>query len=181
MHVVTISVSFYIIPCEIIVQNKDNHLVPYMHIQTILHYCLFMCNINSRSSVLLRSLVTNISVLQLNIKQEEVLTDLQQNSFNLQSGHSENLIIQYMRRVVPRLQVLLFTRGGKKKLNHWCRQISGTCSESPPRVFVHQMLWYLLTPCILLINFSCVDSRKYRGLWWPWTSSSRGYPNRILL
>jgi hypothetical protein len=96
MHVVTISVAFYIIPCEIIVQNKDNHLVPYMHIQTILHYCLFICIINSRSSVLLGSLVTNIIVLQLNIKQEVVLTDLQRNSFNLQSGNSESLIIQYM-------------------------------------------------------------------------------------
>jgi hypothetical protein len=115
MHGVTISVAFYIIPHEIIVQNKDNNLVPYMHIQTIVHYCLFICNIHSRSSGLLRSAVTNIIVLQLNIKQEEVLRviDLQQNSFNLQSGNSENLIIQYKRRAVPRLQVLLFTR--KKK------------------------------------------------------------------
>jgi hypothetical protein len=76
------SVAFYIIPCEIIVQNKDNHLVPYMHIQTILHYCLFIYNIHSRSSGLLRSAVTNISVLQLNIQQEEILIDLQQNFFN---------------------------------------------------------------------------------------------------
>jgi hypothetical protein len=109
MYGVTISVAFYIIPREIIVQNKDNHLVPYMHIQTILHYCLFICNIHSRSSGLLRSAVANIIVWQLNIKQEEVLIDLQQNVFNLQSGNSENLI-QYKRRVVPRLQVLLFTR-----------------------------------------------------------------------
>ena len=110
MHGVTISVAFYIILCEITVQNKYNHLVPFMHIQTVLHFCLFICTVHFRPSVLLRLVVTNISVLQLNIKQEEVLIDMQQNSFNLLSDNSKILIIQYMRRVVPRMQVLLFTR-----------------------------------------------------------------------
>jgi hypothetical protein len=63
--------------------------------------------------------------LQLNIKQGELLTDLQQNAFHLISDHSENLIIQHMRRVAPR-PVLLFTR---KKLHQLKRQISGTCSK----------------------------------------------------
>ena len=73
MYVVTISVAFYIIPCEIIVQNKDTHLVHFMHIQIILHFCLLICKIHSRSLVLLVSEVRS-SVLQLNIKQGELLT-----------------------------------------------------------------------------------------------------------
>jgi hypothetical protein len=37
-----------------------------------------------------------------------------------------------------------------EELHHWNREISGPCSRSPPRMAVHQMLWYILTPCLTL-------------------------------
>jgi hypothetical protein len=40
---------------------------------------------------------------------------------------SDNLVLEESRRVVPRLEVLLFTR---IKLHQWNREITGTCSES---------------------------------------------------
>jgi len=51
-----------------------------------------------------------------------------------------------MRRLVPRNEVLPFTR---KKLHQWNRQTSGTCSTGPLGLSVLQLLWYHLTPYFL--------------------------------
>jgi len=64
------------------------------------------------------------------------------------------------------------------------RHISGTCfSKRPSRVFLHQPLWYLLTPFSYSFKFfSYEDLRKHKiGTWWPWTSRWRRYPNGIHL
>jgi len=72
---------------------------------------------------------------------------VQQNSVNWTSYSSEILIIWHLKRVDPRLKVLLFSR--KKELCQWNRQISGTCSKWTQSVSVHQILWYLVIPCLL--------------------------------
>ena len=71
---------------------------------------------------------------------------VQQNSFNLTSGNSEILIIGHLRRVVPRLEILLFT---SKKLHHWNRQTSGTCLKKGLQECLYQLLWYKLTAFVL--------------------------------
>jgi len=70
----------------------------------------------------------------------------QKNSINLTHVNSEILLMQHTRIVVPRPEVLLFTRN---KLHQWSRQISETCSKRPPGVSVHKAVWHLLTPCFL--------------------------------
>lgn len=59
----------------------------------------------------------------------------------------------HFRRVVQSPEALLLTR---KKLHQWNSPISGTCSERPPRVYVHQPFWHLLT----LVSYS--NSFSYR-------------------
>ena len=71
---------------------------------------------------------------------------VQQNSFNLTSDNSGILTIRYLRRVVPRPEVFLFTI--KSFINK-----TGSCHihvpKRPQRVSVHQQLWYRLTPCLV--------------------------------
>ena len=103
---------------------------------------------------------------------------LQQNSFNPISDNPESLIIWHLRRVVPRLEVLLFT---SKHRHHWTRQISGTCSKTPPRVSL--LVWYFLTRCFLLhqlLHLWKLQKTQER-IWWPWTSGWRSFSNGILL
>ena len=71
---------------------------------------------------------------------------IQQISFKPMSSNLETQIIWHL-RVVPRPEVLLFIR---KKLHWGTRHISGTCPKRPPRVFMHQPMWYFLTPCLLV-------------------------------
>jgi len=67
-----------------------------------------------------------------------------QNLFNLMYDNPEILIIQYLRRVVPSPEVLLFSR---KKLHQFNRQISGHVQKGLPRarsfssVMLHSIDW----------------------------------------
>ena len=100
------------------------------------------------------------------------------NTFNVMSDNPAILTIKNLRRVVPRLEVLLFT---SKNLHHWSRQISRTCSNRPPRVSIHQPLCCLLPLVCYPVNiFSCEDSRKQKRIQLPWTIVWR-YPNGIFL
>lgn len=56
---------------------------------------------------------------------------LQQNSCNTTYENSEILIIWHLRRVVPRLEILMFTR---RKPVQWNKYISGTFSKRLPEV-----------------------------------------------
>ena len=71
---------------------------------------------------------------------------VQPNSFNLTSDNLEILIIQHLRRVFPRPEVMLFIK------QSFCSatDISGICSDRLPRVSVRQLLLYLLILCLLL-------------------------------
>ena len=90
------------------------------------------------------------------------------------SSNLDILIIRLFRRVVPRMEVWIFTR---KRLHQGNRQISGTCSKRPPGVSVYQLLWCLLTHFLLLHQLLQLwRLKKYRGgPWW------RRYPNGIFL
>jgi len=71
---------------------------------------------------------------------------VQQNSFHVTSKYLEILTIWHFKRVVPRL-CSPYQGGGNTFVN---RQFSETCPTRPPSVYVHQLSWYLLTPCHLL-------------------------------
>ena len=62
---------------------------------------------------------------------------IQQNPFISVFDNLEVQIIWHLRRVVPRPEVFLLP---DKKHHHCNRQISGTCSERPPRVSGSQLL-----------------------------------------
>jgi hypothetical protein len=75
---------------------------------------------------------------------------LQQDGINLTSHELRILIFQHLMRVVPRPEVLLFTR---KKLHHWKWQIfegGGICLKMPSIGSVLQLFCYFLTTCLLL-------------------------------
>ena len=78
-----------------------------------------------------------------------VYKQVQQNSFNLTSDNPEMLIIQHLRRVVPKPEVLLYTR---RKLYQWTKQTWWKCSKRPPRMSGHQLLWHLMTLVYYSIN-----------------------------
>jgi hypothetical protein len=78
---------------------------------------------------------------------------MQQNSCNLVSNNPEILIIQCLRWVVPRLEIVLFTR---KKLQQWNRCIQ----KRPSRMSVCQPLQYLLALVSCSNVFNCEDSQK---------------------
>jgi hypothetical protein len=54
---------------------------------------------------------------------------VQKNSVHPLSHNLKILIIRHLRRLLPRTEVLLFTR--KKELHHWNRVMSVLCSEHP--------------------------------------------------
>jgi hypothetical protein len=62
------------------------------------------------------------------------------------SDNLEILIIQNLRSLIPRPEVLLFyqKRSSSMKQAHLRDMFKKT-----PRASVHQLLWYLLTPCLL--------------------------------
>lgn len=99
-----------------------------------------------------------------------------QNSFNLMYDNPEILIIQYLRRVVPSLEVFLFSR---KKLHHCNRQISGSCSKRPPKsenIFFYDVMQHWLvvsypsfgTSYWSHLKGSSSPSRILHGLLDPW-------------
>jgi hypothetical protein len=70
---------------------------------------------------------------------------VQPNSFKPTSDNMEILIIQHLRRVFPRPEVMLFI---KRSLCS-ATDVSGIHSDRLPRVSIHHLL-YLLIPCLLL-------------------------------
>jgi hypothetical protein len=84
------------------------------------------------------NLLTIISILQ-NILSVHFINNIiiQQNPFIPMFDNLEVLIIWHLRRIVPRAVVLLLP---DKEHNPYNRQISGACSERPPRVSVGQLL-----------------------------------------
>lgn len=88
--------------------------------------------------------------------------DIQQNSFNQTSSDSEILIIRHL-RVIPRLEVLLFT---SEKLCQWHWQISGAHSKRPPRLidYVNHcgIFWSLVSYSISFFGFEdCKNTVQY--------------------
>jgi hypothetical protein len=78
---------------------------------------------------------------------------MQQNSFNPMSNGAETLIIQHLRRVVPRTDVLLSTR---TRVHHWNRQISGTHSKGLQEylyITCCGISWLLVSYCIKFLNY----------------------------
>ena len=86
---------------------------------------------------------------------------IQQTSFNLTSSILEVLIIQHLRTAVPRLKVLLLPEKKSflnEKAHLW------TCSERPPSVSEHQLLWYLLdTLCPTPSTSSATNTPRREG------------------
>ena len=105
---------------------------------------------------------------------------IQQNSFNMTFNNSELLTIWYVRGLIPRREVLLFT---VRNLQQWNRQMSRTCLKGLQGCLYINCCCTSWPHVSYSINiFSCEDSRRHnRGLTRPWTSSWRRYPNGILL
>jgi len=86
-----------------------------------------------------------------------------------------------LRRVVPKLNVLPFTMGGKKRINETGR--SQGCFQEVlrcPHINCCGISWPFVSYSISF--FSYIDSRKNRrGSSWPRASRSRRYPNEVLL
>ena len=103
---------------------------------------------------------------------------IQQNTVNPAPYSSEILIIWHLRRAIPRPDVFDFY---KSILNEtgWARE---HVQKRPPRVSVHQPLWYLPTFCLLLqlLQLWRLQETHKRTLM-TWISRWSRYPNGILL
>ena len=123
-------------------------------------------NVSFTFSCLFSHVSSEIVKVWLTVSQKQ----MQQNLFNWISNTLEIPIIRYLRRAVPKTEVLAFYQ--KKKLHQWNRKTSGTCSKRTPRVSVHQPLWFPRTTCSYSTScFRYEDSRNHRrGPWWHWTN-----------
>ena len=109
------------------------------------------------------------------ICRQDVKETVQLNFFNPTSDNLEILIIQRLRRVVPRAEVLFFTR---KELHQW-KRLQGYVQKGRS-ASVYQPLWI---PLVSYCNFFSYEfPTEHTGEpWRPWTNKWRGDPNETPL
>jgi hypothetical protein len=106
---------------------------------------------------------------------------IQQNSFNLTSNSGEILLVWRLRRVVLRMEVLLFTRE-KTSSSEMGRSQGHILKGLQEYLYIYHcgISWPLRSHSINFLSFEDLKNHR-RGPWWPWNSRWKRYANGILL